>query len=144
MQNPSLSRLEALVGEWSITGTHPLFPGAALNGSAMFEWLDGGSFLVMHSAFPKPGPPSAVAVFGHDDSFEKDIMLYFDDRGVSRVYEVSFGEGVWKMNRNAPGFFQRFTGTFSDNDKTITGLWELSDDNVAWKRDLEVTYRKKE
>jgi hypothetical protein len=142
MKNPSLGQLEVLVGEWIITGAHPLFPGATLTGLATFKWLDGGAFLVMHSDFEKPGPPGAIGIFGHDDSFEKDFMLYFDDRGVSRIYEMRFNEGIWKMNRNYPGFSQRFTGSFSDGNKTITGIWELSKDGITWKRDLEVVYTK--
>jgi hypothetical protein len=142
MKNPSLSSLEVLVGEWTVAGAHPLFPGATLNGLSTFHWLEEGAFLVMHSDFEKPGPPSAVAIFGHDDSFEKDFMLYFDDRGVSRIYEMNFGGGIWKMNRNFPGFSQRFTGTFSKDGRTIVGIWELSKDNVEWNRDLEVVYTK--
>jgi hypothetical protein len=144
MKNPSLSELAVLVGTWNIVGTHPLFPGAVITGLATFRWLDGGAFLATYSDFKKPGPPSAVAIFGHDDSFEKNFMLYFDDRSVSRVYEISISEGIWKMNRNFPGFSQRFTGTFSDDGRTITGLWELSKDNVEWKRDLELVYTKVE
>lgn len=53
---------------------------------------------------------------------------YADARGVFRVYQMSLGDHVWKMWREAQGFFQRFTATFSDDDNTITGYWEGSRD----------------
>jgi hypothetical protein len=37
---------------------------------------------------------------------------------------------------------QRFTGTFSDDGNTITGLSKLSHDGSTWDDDLAITYRK--
>ncbi len=67
-------------------------------------------------------------------------MLYFDERGVSRIYEMTLSGNVWKMWRNSPGFSQRFTGTLVDKGRTIIGVWELSKDGSNWERDLELTY----
>lgn len=47
-------------------------------------------------------------------------MLYFDSRGVSRIDEMSFGDGVRTQWRPTPGFSQRFTGTLGDDATTIT------------------------
>ncbi len=69
-------------------------------------------------------------------------MLYSDARGVSRVLQMSLSNGVWKMWRNAPGFLQRFTGSFSNNGNTITGYWEKSGDGSNWERDFDLTYTK--
>jgi hypothetical protein len=67
-------------------------------------------------------------------------MRYFDERGVSRKYEMTLRDNSWKYWRNAPGFSQRFTGTFADEGNTIIGIWELSADGSIWKRDLELTF----
>ena len=67
---------------------------------------------------------------------------YADARGVFRVYQMSLSERVWKMWRHAPGFFQRFTGTFSDDGKTITGRWKKSSDGSNWEPDFDLTYTK--
>jgi len=37
-------------------------------------------------------------------------MLYFDERNVSRIYEMTFSNGIWKLWRNIPVFSQRFSG----------------------------------
>ena len=93
----------------------------------------------MHSGFEEKGIPTATAIFGSDDNDDSYYMLYFDERGVSRKYESTLRDNVWKCWRNAPGFLQRFTGDIVDNGRTIIGVWELKDDSV-WKRDLELTY----
>ncbi len=140
--NPALALLNALIGEWRTVGSHPLFPGATLRGRVSFDWLDGGAFLTMHSDVEQPGPPSASAVIGRDDSKETYRMLYFDERGVSRIYKMSLEGSLWKMWRESPGFSQRFTGTLSNDGNTITALWEKSSDGSRWEHDLELTYTK--
>lgn len=94
----------------------------------------------MHSDIEEPGIPSGIAVFGSDDSSEEYYMLYFDERSVSRKYEMSLKDNLWKWWRNSSGFSQRFTGTFVDEGYTIIGVSELSKDGSTWERDLELTY----
>jgi hypothetical protein len=67
-------------------------------------------------------------------------VLYYDARSVSRVYEMSFSERVWKMWREAPGFWQRYESTVSKNGKIITGHWKKSADGSKWEHDFDVTY----
>ncbi len=67
-------------------------------------------------------------------------MLYFDSRGVSRVYQMTLKGRVWKMWRNWPGFSQRFTGAISEDGNSITAFWELCTDGVNWEHDLELEY----
>jgi hypothetical protein len=81
-------------------------------------------------------------VIGGDESTETYCALYFDSRGVSRIYQMSLNDGVWKMWREAPGFRQRFTGTFSDDGGTIRGYWERSADGSHWEHDFDLTYTK--
>ena len=67
-------------------------------------------------------------------------MPYYDSRGVSRVYHMTFAGRVWRMWREAPGFWQRFTGTLADDGATITAAWEKSPDGVAWEHDFDMIY----
>ena len=125
--NPALNRLSGLVPN-------------TLHGHASFEWVEGGAFLMMYWEIEEPDIPSAIAIFGSDDVIEEYFVLYFDERGVSRKYEMTLRANRWIYWRNAPGFSQRFTGTFGDNGDTIMGVWELSEDGSTWKRDLELIY----
>lgn len=138
--NSALKASSKLVGKWKTVGTHPLFPGTTFHGHTSFEWLEGGAFLIMHSDIEEPGIPSGVAIFGSDDSTGEYFMLYFDERGVSRKYEVTFRDNIWKWWRNAPGFSQRFTGTLASDGRSMVGKGELSKDGSSWEKDLELTY----
>jgi hypothetical protein len=67
-------------------------------------------------------------------------MLYFDERGVSRRFEVTLRDHVWKWCRNAPGFSQRVTVTIAADGRTMVSRGELSRDDANWEPDLELTY----
>ena len=137
--NPALKNLNFLIGEWEISGKHRLIPNTII-GEVNFSWFNGESFLIMRTDFNQSGPPNSTAIIGSDDSAEKLSMLYFDERGVSRNYEVEFFDNILKMERNHPGFSQKFTGKVKDNGNTIEGIWELCEDDINWKKDLEITY----
>jgi hypothetical protein len=142
--NPALQPFSVLIGNWETTGTHPLVPDTVLHGRASFEWLENGAFLMWRSAIDEPDFPSSVAIFGTDDLAEEYFLIYFDERGVSRKYQVTLQDNIWKMWRNAPGFSQRFTGTVVDDGNTIIAKWELSRDDSSWDKDLELTYKRVE
>jgi hypothetical protein len=128
-RNPALKALDALVGEWEMTNS--LFPE---HGRVTFEWLGGGAFLA-----EKMGN-DAIWLIGRDESLEIYHVLYFDSRGVSRVYEMSLEKDTWKIWRNSPGFSQRFTGKFSKDGHTITAKWEKSSDGSTWEHDFDLIY----
>jgi hypothetical protein len=136
----ALTQFEALIGEWDTAGTHPLVAGA-IQGHSSFEWLKEGALLLWHFNW-ESAIPNAISVIGHDDTLEPCTMLYADERGVARIYQMSLDEGVWKMWRESAGFSQRMTGTFSADGNTIAVRGELARDGSTWERDLDVTYRR--
>jgi hypothetical protein len=140
LPNPALKPLSALIGEWTTVGTHGLVLGTTYHGRSSFEWLEGGAFLLMRSEIDEPDIPSGIAIFGSDDDLGEYFMLYFDERGVSRRYEVSLHNTILKWWRTAPGFSQRSTHTIVDDGRTIIGKGELSKDGVSWEKDLDLTY----
>ncbi len=142
MPNPPLGPLGVLIGDWSTTGTHPMIPNTTLHGRARFEWLENGAYLLWRSEIDEPGVSSGLAIFGSDDSSDKYSMLYFDERGVSRVFAAALHDNIWKFQRIVPGFSQRFTGTIVDGGNTIMGVSELSRDDVTWNKDLELTFKR--
>jgi hypothetical protein len=139
-QNPTLESFSVLVGKWSTVGTHPYFPGKLAHGRSTFEWMEGGAFLIMHSEIDEPGIPSGIAIFGSDNETGKYFMLYFDERGISRKYDVSFEKNIMTWWRNSPELSQRMVLTIADDDKTITSKGEMSKNGGAWEPDLELTY----
>jgi hypothetical protein len=67
-------------------------------------------------------------------------MLYFDERKVSREYEVTVQSNILKWWRNTPHFSQRNTLIFEDNGNTIIGKGEMCKDGKNWEKDLSITY----
>lgn len=142
--NPALRPLEFLIGEWRTTGTHPLVPGKALPGRTSFAWDEGGAFLVIRSQVEEPEFPDGLAMIGSDDVAGAFAMIYFDERGVSRLYQVTVGERTVTWRRDDPAFSQTMTITAGDDDGTLTGKGRMSRDGGAWEDDLSQMFRRDE
>ena len=137
----ALKELEVLVGEWSQKATpaggEP-WPGEA---RSTFEWLEGSDnrLLVETSTVEMPEAPDGFCVYGCDAAEGRYYQLYTDERNVCRVYEMSIGEGEWKLWREGEPFSQRFTAKISDDGNTIEGRWEI-DEGDGWRTDFDLIY----
>jgi hypothetical protein len=147
-----LELLDRLVGTWRTVATHPAVPGVIIQGIVHVSWLEGFKFLLHRASCDHPDFPNSLSVIGFTDrdragGDEADARLtqhYYDSRGVFREYTASIDEQAWRFSRIAPGFSQRFTGTFEDNYNTIVGISELCTDDVTWNRDLAITYQREQ
>lgn len=138
----ALQRLEAFIGEWSVKAS---FPGSP-PGRSTFEWALARQYLIQRTEAPDPAPNS-IAIVAIDPKTGAYTQHYFDSRGVVRLYAMTFSRRVWKLTRNSPDFSpldfsQRFTGTFSPDGNTISGMWEISHDGKTWERDFDLNYTK--
>lgn len=155
---PALELLNRLVGTWTTEATHPLLPGVIVRGTVTVEWLEGERFLIHRGRTEHPDFPDAISIIGFtehdriDKSANADAtaagkpqltLHYFDSRGVFRLYDASIDDRSWQYWRQAPGFSQRFTGTFAEGGDVIVGMSQLCEDDVHWKDDLEITYRRR-
>lgn len=142
-------RLEPLIGEWSLA---MVMPGQEvpkelpdIGARVTFEWMGVKAFVLERWSVPIREAPDGLAVLGWDEGRGTFLQHYFDERGVARVYEMSFEAGVWKMERTRPDFSpfqfsQRFTGTFSTDGSRIHGTWEIAEDHRTWKKDFDLIY----
>jgi hypothetical protein len=137
-------RLEALVGNWTLQAIPPGGPPWPGGGRVTFEWLEGAPLLIQRFHVDLPAAPDGVAVIGCDGLNDTYFQLYTDERDVQRVYGMSLDGGVWKLWRDGAPFSQRFTGTFSEDGKTIAGRWEASEDGEAWRTDFDLIYARVE
>jgi hypothetical protein len=136
----ALRELEVLVGEWTLEATWP--SGEAWPGRVTFGWLDSKAHLLQTGTLEHPQAPDNVSVIGCDAASGIYTYLYSDERVVCRIYEMTIGDGEWRLRREGEPFSQRFTGTFSDDGKTIEGGWEISHDGEKWEKDFDLTYRR--
>jgi len=151
MQKPTKenARLEPLIGVWSMA---IVMPGDKrpdelpdLGARATFEWMGDKAFVIERWTVPAPEAPDGLAMIGWDDGRRTFLQHYFDTRGVARVYEMSFADGVWKLERTKPDFSpfefsQRYTGTVSSDGKRIEGTWEIANDHKTWQKDFDLIY----
>jgi hypothetical protein len=137
----ALKEMEVLVGEWSLEAIPPDGEPWAGEASATFEWLDGSDNQLMlgRTTIEMPEAPDGVCVYGCDAANGTYYQLYTDDRGVCRVYEMSIGNGEWKLWREGEPFNQRFTATISEDGNRIEGRWEI-DEGDGWRTDFDLTY----
>jgi hypothetical protein len=140
----ALKELEVLVGEWTQEAIPPggePWPGEA---RTTFEWLEGSDnrLLVERSEIEMPEAPNGVCVIGCDAANGTYYQLYTDDRGVCRIYEMSIGNGEWKLWRDGEPFSQRFTAKISDDGNTIEGRWEAAKDGANWETDFDLIFRR--
>jgi len=142
----SLDRLNVLIGEFETEATFEAgFPGPGTppvsgRGRITFEWLEGRFFLIQRFASEHFAAPSGIAIIGAGADPDTFKQLYYDSRGVARVYRMSLDGGVWKLWREAPGFWQRYTGQISGDGSTIKGAWEASADGQEWKHDFALAH----
>ena len=144
-------RLAPLIGEWSMALVMPGQDVAKeppdIGARVTFAWMGDQAFVLERWRVPIPEAPDGLAVLGWDGDRGTFLQHYFDERGIARVYEMSFEAGVWKMERTKPDFSpfefsQRFTGTFSDDSSRIEGTWEIAEDHKTWKKDFDLIYRR--
>jgi hypothetical protein len=137
MRNAALAELDALVGDWSMTMSGAWFldtPETEVRGSATFEWL-GEAFVAMRSELG--GDPAWDLVFGHSDANDAYTALYHDERGVSRVFAMTFTPTEWTLGREDPDFHQRFVA--ERHGDRIVGRWDASEDRGGtWRKDFDL------
>jgi hypothetical protein len=141
-ENARLSAFEPLLGEWITTGKHPMLPGRSLRGTTTFERIEGGAFVRMRSTSAEPEIPPGVAIFGTDEAEGEGTMIYFDERGVSRLYTFQFRDGELTWRRDDPAFKQQFTLSVHPGRKHLSAKGRMSRDGAPWEGDLELEFER--
>src|ERR1044071_5769091 len=108
--NEAMRHLEQLVGAWDVTLTHAWFLDrldTEIRGTATVEWY-ADAFLLLAGQFPArtadQGGSAWWMAFGRNDPLDTFVALYHDDRGVSRVFDMTFGDGQWTLLREDSDF----------------------------------------
>jgi hypothetical protein len=113
-----------------------------------------GQFMVFRSVGEPADVPDSVSIIGGAPCGEPQPMLYFDERGVKRLFMMTLEGATWKIWRapgedwngpDGPGFNQRFIGEISADGKTIHGRWErgMGAAGDEWEIDFPLDYVRK-
>ena len=139
-RNPALEPLAFLIGRWRTTGTHPGETDSALTGQTSFEWHLGGAFILMRQQVDDERFPDGLTLFGSDDGSGAIRIIYFDERGVSRHFEVSVGDGCVTWERDDPKLAQRLTITRRDAGRSLVSKGRMRENGGAWQDDLSQSF----
>ena len=138
MRNEAMERLDVLTGSWQTTLTNAWFidpPEQEHPGTATIEWL-GDAFVVVR--WLMDGGDQMI-VLGRSDAQDAYTALYHDERGVSRVFAMTFDDTHWTLSREDPDMHQRFIADVSPD--RIDGRWEASEDQGAtWRKDFDLIF----
>jgi hypothetical protein len=146
MRNEAMEELDVLVGSWGTTMRNAWFLEPAdrqVPGTATGEWL-GDAFVVFR--WTMEGDVGAatsemVLVLGRSDSTAAYTALYHDERGVCRVYAMTFDGSHWDLSREDPDMFQRFIADVGPD--RIAGRWEASEDQGStWRKDFDLVFER--
>jgi hypothetical protein len=143
MRNEELSKLDVLVGTWTLTMTDAWFlerRDIKVGGEATVQWL-GDAFVELRATI---GPDHGTWhwVIGRSDPRDQLVLLYHDDRGVCRVFDMTFCDGQMSFSREDPDFHQRFVGTVSKD--RIDGRAEASEDQgKTWRKDFDLIFERR-
>lgn len=139
MRNEAMVRLDGLVGQWTTTLSDAWFidpAGTEVRASTSIEWL-GEAFIVVTTS-DMPGGTTTF-VIGYSDPNEAYSLLAHDERGVCRVFDMTFDGTNWTISREDPDFHQRFIAVVGPDD--IDGRWEASEDHgQTWRKDFDLRF----
>jgi transcriptional regulator with XRE-family HTH domain len=88
MKHTPLKKFEPWIGKWDLILTNSWFMKSLdtkTKGKASFEWLDG----LLIFRFGSGKTPGATSVIGYSDAKKKYEMLYYDGRGVYRIFDMN-------------------------------------------------------
>jgi hypothetical protein len=135
----AVAALAQLIGSWQVTGTHPDIEGA-VTGIWTFEWLDGERFLLVRTRTTREEFPNALWVIGPREHGDDLVAEYFDSRGVRRTYAVEIRDGVWRMQRDHPGFDQRMHAEIGPDRFELAS--QLARTPRDWRDDLVLAFER--
>ena len=118
-----------------------MVPGRELRGRTSFAWHEGGAFLIMRSHVDEPGFPDGMAIIGSDQASGTLTMIYFDERGVSRVMDVTVGQQSMTWRHDDPAFAQRLTISAEGRDPLVSRGC-MSEKGGPWTDDLSQVFER--
>lgn len=141
--NRALSALQPLAGHWRMELYNAKFlpdRNAKVTAPLDMEWIEHGAALVIRQG-DFAHPPAAVWIIGRDEREPGYSVYYFDDRGGSRIYRMSFEGSQWLIWRDTGESIQRFRAEVDPGMQIIRGRWEDSaDGGQTWELDFNLDY----
>jgi len=142
LPDPAMARLNIFVGKWITEGAiyeSPTGPTLQLNAVDTYEWMPGGHFLIHHvDGYMGKDEVKAIEIIGYDASAQNYATHSYDNHGSISAYQANLLDRTWTIT----GESERFTGMFSEDGRSLTGRWELSNDGKIWVHWMDIKLTK--
>ena len=142
MNNTALAALEPFIGTWAYTMYNCWFlesMDTRVKGFTTIERLH-DSFVVIRAS-DADNKMEDIRVIGYSDPQAKYQMFYYDQRGVSRIFDASFDGQTMVFQREDNDMYQRLTLEITTDG--LHSVAEASEDQgTTWRKDLEMAYVK--
>jgi hypothetical protein len=147
-QTPLIAQLEPLAGTWRMDAEFPdgrQGPPGDMGARTIFEYGPDRGYVIQRWQVPHPAAPDGIAIIAADATGDGFQQHYFDARGVVRVYQMTFNDGIWTLERttadfSALDFEQRWEAELSADGRTIRGRWLHRAGDRNWEHDFALTY----
>ncbi len=136
----ALKRLENFIGRWTISGRSLNAKEDDIKGTASFEWILDGFFLLNKGEMQMGDSKiKSLSIIGYDpetDTFPE--MVY----GNMNSLPLSYG---WQIKDNEVTHWtkgSKYTGKFSDDGKILDGGWRADDAEISPANTYDATMKK--
>jgi hypothetical protein len=147
-------RLHAIAGRWKTSGLVIGEPAIPVVGTDIYEVLAGGYFIVHHvDVTVGEQPVRAIEVIGEPDAAGGGYLARsFDSEGNAELMLVTIDEdGVFNFAGgpdiaptaqpiDAPTARVRSTLTVAEDRRSMTALWERSEDGIDWHHWMDIFF----
>jgi hypothetical protein len=147
-------RLHAIAGRWETSGHVIGEPRIPVVGTDIYEVLAGGYFIVHHvDVTVGEQPVRAIEVIGETDAAGGGYLARsFDSEGHAELMHVTIDEGgdfhfaggadiaPTAQPTDAATARVRSTLTISEDRRSMTALWERSEDGINWHPWMDISF----
>ena len=145
-------RLSAIAGRWRTSGYVISEPPVPVSGTDTYELLPGGYFLVHHVDVTVGGQPiRAIEIIDEPDPSGGYLARSFDSDGNTETMHLAIDDDrVFRFTgdshiapaaqpANASTTRVRSTLTIAPDDRSMTAIWERSEDDTGWQPWMRIT-----
>lgn len=122
--NSLLKTLEPLIGKWKISG-----PDA--EGEVIFEWMEGGFFLIQKFDLIQGGHQKGIEYTGFDEETGtlRSRLMQTNGSRFTYTYEIDGKTFIYWFGDKGSDIYSR--STFSEDGNSISGAWHwLNEDGT--------------
>ncbi|WP_160716327.1 hypothetical protein [Chitinophaga solisilvae] len=130
--------LNAFTGQWKTSGRIPA-ADMDISGTDVYEWFPGGHFL-QHTVDVRMGTErhQTLEMIRADEAGGSIHMHAFDSQGQYTEMTGTCENGKWIFRGNR----LRFTGSFSESGRVLSGIWEQADENGYYNHFMDIRLEK--